>query len=472
MFYLIRKGSCIAYFHIIVHILKRHIQNAPLLLFSQAIQLSTQPLSSANVASDVTWEYQYGLEGWAKATSTEMNAEVYHMGGEMRIEILGSSTNHDPFVDSPQMMVPLGIRQHFTLRYRFYGKSKFAKIRLYGINSSNDSNMHQKNNVGSLDVHFPILGDGLWHVAYAEIGNSYNDATGKNVNGTISKIRLWPGFAYQGHSVAPSKGNSFHIDWIRLVRAPVINRVTGCAGEKYYAHKELVHPEHNIETQNTVINNALHHFRTKWIRRKTDHPFASTHNCVWKGSEEITIEGSNFGVGGINEIGAPAHVYIDGKPCKYVSHDRSTPQQRLTCLTPEFHDSSDNYHVSLIELKNGKLPGLIDESTLLQYAHPPPAPTNLFLSNFASRYEKFVISICQLLCTVFQHVLILQIAAGNNFFCQEYRHIMAAWWVSLGSYDIYRVHNKMARRDNTVRLMDKFHRHGECNNYNNSRIIA
>ena len=376
---------------------------------SQAKKLSSSATaSSSNIAADTTWEFKDGLEEWAQATSTEMNAQVYHMGDEMRIEILGSSStsvvddhnsnNNDNLahLDSPVMNVPIGKRQTLALRYRFDGPSTFGKIRLRGgfdipnvidhgfLHWGNDNGEDEK---GFLNVYFPIIGDGLWHIGYAEIDNGHNDIATK-LNNTITQIRLWPGCYLHESSISPKKGNLFHIDWIRLVRAPVINRVTGCAGEKYFDNEELKNPEYNIETQNSIINNVLHQFRTVWIRRQTDHPYSLTYNCVWRGHEEITIEGVNFGLGGVNGLGAPAHVYIDGEPCTFVKHDSDFPQEKLTCQTPKLrHDLQNNqiYHRSLIEVQNGKLTGLSDTSTSLQYAQHPPKPTKIFLSHFASR---------------------------------------------------------------------------------------
>ncbi len=354
--------------------------------------------SSSNIASDTTWEFKYGLEGWAQATSTEMYAKVYHMGGEMRIKILSTSLGNAALgahVDSPIMSVPIGERETLVMRYRFVGPSTFGKIRLRGGPNIPDVIDHgfvdwgndEVSEDGFVNEYFPLVGDGLWHIGYAEIENERNDVMTK-LNGTITQIRLWPGHHHGGHSIPPVKGNSLHVDWIRLVRAPVINRVTGCAGEKYFHNQTMKNPEFNIETDNTNINQVLHQFRTIWKRRQTSHPYSSTYNCLRRGGDEITIEGHNFGLGGINGSGAPAHVYIDGEPCTYVKHDIHDPQRKLSCITPNSSEAirnNEHYDKSLIELRNGKLTGLSDMSTSLQYARQPPKPTMILLSNFASR---------------------------------------------------------------------------------------
>jgi len=384
----------------------KHEPKSLLKYFSYAIHDSefkdnpVSPVSSSNLVADTTWEFTYGLEGWAEATTTEMNADVYHMGGEMRIKVLSSSSSSGgdasiAHIDSPLMSLPIGERETFVLRYRFDGPSKYAKIRLRGdfnaphpashdfMSWGGDGNMDD----GFIDLYFPIVGDGLWHIGYSEIENKQNRARSK-LNGKITQIRLWPGYHYNDFSIPPVTGNSFHVDWIRLIRAPVINRVTGCAGEKYFQNDTMTKPEFSIRTEKHVINDGFHQSRTVWMRGVTSHPYALTYNCIWQGNEKITLEGHNFGHGGVNGSGAPAHVFIDGQPCTYVRHDTIIPQQKITCLTPKYR--KDFYHtgfdlMSLVEIRNGKLTGLTHSSTLLKYARPPPKPTNIILSNFASR---------------------------------------------------------------------------------------
>lgn len=373
-------------------------------------------------AVDASWEFTHGLEGWAQATQTEMNAEVFHMGGEMKIRVLFSTPavedenfeinngkaesgrEQAAHIDSPLMNIPVSERQTLAFRYRFDGRSTFAKIRLRGsdeplhvdhglVDWGNDDYDEEENELGFLNLYVPIQGDGQWHIGYAEIDDSELDTSTRKLNGTITQLRFWPGVFHENeHSVevsqAPLVGSSFQIDWVRIVRAPIINRVTGCAGEKYFWTKDKVDPEYNVQPHRSTINEMLHHYQTEWIRRQTDHPYSLTYNCLWRGSERITIEGHNFG-GVDGSEGAPAHVYIDGQPCTYVEHDLRTPQQKMTCLTPKLHENYQedivHYHTSTVEVRNGKLTGLSDVTMSLQYAILPPRPIRLSLSNFASR---------------------------------------------------------------------------------------
>jgi hypothetical protein len=166
--------------------------------------------------------------------------------------------------------------------------------------------------------------------------------------------------------------------------------VTGCSGNKYFENESIEEePTLNVESQHFKINGVLSHHRTHWVEPdKEKFLFASTYNCLRQGGETIIIEGSHFGVGGINGSGAPALMYIDGRPCRHVTHDEHIPQERLTCITPTMEASEKSKHwisPSMVELYHGILPGLVDRSQSFQYAIPPPPPHNLILSNVASR---------------------------------------------------------------------------------------
>jgi len=94
----------------------------------------------------------------------------------------------------------------------------------------------------------------------------------------------------------------------------------------------------------------------------------------------ITIEGRNFGNGGINGEGSPAIVLIGENPCTNVVHDANDPQSKLTCTTPPMTDFDD----SAVFVLNGQLPGLNDTVPYFRYAAPPPVPDSLQVSNHAA----------------------------------------------------------------------------------------
>ncbi len=399
--------------------------------------VNPRPVSTTKeggIAADISWEFEDGLDDWGQATPQEMQAEVYWMKGIVRMKIEGT----EPHMDSPKMSIPLGKRSTVAIRYRFVGYSKYGKIRLRGkkipdnvdygaSNWEQNSSQNKDENQGEYgedefhDVYFPIKGDGKWRITYAKV--NWNDAEGNlrdRFNSTITQMRIWPAVhrpesiskmpqkVYNSSpssfvrsdnneivdfSPAPQNGNAFHIDWIRIVRGPFITRVTGCFGEKY-SKSELFTEQHYFVTPVTdSINQKLYHYRTIWNQRTNTLPYGKTYNCVREGNEIITLEGYNFGVGGIDNIGAPAHVYIDDQPCTHVKHDLINPQRKLTCKTPALsqdiiREGRKHNTASFVSIQNGKLNGLQDKVPFLQYADAPPIPRNLSLSNFASRYVK------------------------------------------------------------------------------------
>uniref|UniRef100_A0A7S2RZZ2 Fibronectin type-III domain-containing protein n=1 Tax=Rhizochromulina marina TaxID=1034831 RepID=A0A7S2RZZ2_9STRA len=71
----------------------------------------------------VSWDFDQELEGWAAASQTEMNAQIYPMGGELR----GSVRGPLPHFDSPRMALLVDDRHHLVLRMRYTGQAKFGR---------------------------------------------------------------------------------------------------------------------------------------------------------------------------------------------------------------------------------------------------------------------------------------------------------------------------------------------------------
>lgn len=335
---------------------------------------------------DASWEFDSGLEGWGQATANEMGADVFHMGDMLCVDV---KKGPEPYIDSPNMNMSIGREQTVAIRYRYVGRSSFGMLRLIGTIGET---LDQKD-----DFYFPLVGDSKWHIGYIPLKSEGGLDTPMT---SISRMRLWPGIRRSTkkkwqQSQAPRPSDALQIDWIRLVRAPIINRITGCSGVKLATEDGFQRIHHEIDVPYIFkINDALSSYRTIWKKDSTGaYPYASTYNCLRRGGENITIEGYNLGNGGVNQIGAPAHVFVDKRPCKFVKHDPDFPQERLTCMSPPLlsEDSAElelldeSSRPSTIEVKNGLLPGLVGVSTKLIYASRPHRPVNVVLSNFASR---------------------------------------------------------------------------------------
>eukprot|EP00979_Chaetoceros_neogracilis_P010449 scaffold2473_cov214-Chaetoceros_neogracile.AAC.3 len=318
--------------------------------------------------TDLKYEFTHGLEGWGRATSSEMQASISHRGDQAWIDVEGS----EPYVDSPFLNMTISPEQYLAIRYRHVGPSTSGKVSLTLEDNS------------QVEFYFRIAVESSWNIAHLHLEGKKREFVGKR----IFQIRLFPGIQRVSHnsweqSSAPDSGDGFQIDWIRLVRAPILHRVIGCNGVKYSNNDKFGEIHFSFGEPNNSYGNGKH-YRTNWKRAERDEfAYALSFNCLRGGGENITIEGYNLGEGGV-----PATVLIDNVSCKHVTHDAHNPRERLTCITPPMStDDTNEYHhqPSLIKVSNGKLPGLVGTSSILAYASIPPAPRNIFISNVASR---------------------------------------------------------------------------------------
>jgi hypothetical protein len=54
------------------------------------LAVKSSPLPQRQHHIKATWDFTDSLEGWANATATEMEAEVYSRGGELRGIVVGT----------------------------------------------------------------------------------------------------------------------------------------------------------------------------------------------------------------------------------------------------------------------------------------------------------------------------------------------------------------------------------------------
>ena len=370
--------------------------------YSHSTLPNLSPISTrSDLALTASWEFKdNNLHGWGAASSSEMQAEVMSVAGEMRIIINGD----EPSVDSPRLKIATPDRYAVALKYRYVGPSTVGKIRLRG-NEDPDSYPAELDpslitwepKLGNTDyfrdIYYPIIGDGQWRTTYASFQVKEDGILDRTFDETLTQMRLYPATFREekdedgniiSSSVSPIIGNAFHVDWIRLVSSPVITRVTGCNGEKYASTFDFTTNNFEVFGVEKTVNEYLHYFSTDWIRRRLnefDTTFAKSYNCLRSGGELLTIEGRNFGLGGVNGKGAPAKIFIGSNPCTNVIHDEASPQSKLTCITPPM---GDEWSDSDVIIKHGKLPGLNDTVSYFNYALPPPVTTTVLISNVAT----------------------------------------------------------------------------------------
>jgi hypothetical protein len=77
----------------------------------------------------ITWNFEDGLEGWANASSTEMEAEIYTRGGELRGIVTGTSTaGSAPHFDSPRLSMVVNDKHHLLLRMMYLGPARTGRV--------------------------------------------------------------------------------------------------------------------------------------------------------------------------------------------------------------------------------------------------------------------------------------------------------------------------------------------------------
>ena len=342
-------------------------------VFEKEISAVAQPLSSVNGSSaDILWDFRFGLEGWAKATSNEMNAFVTNEDSLMMIRLYEDS-REKAFISSPPIHFQTGERQAFVIRYKYVGSGIFGKLVLSGISDTG--------NITELQLNFPIEGDGLWHKGYVKLylvegGDFEND---KNLfPGILERITIHPTISFKDGNKT-QRGEVFEVDWIRLVRGPIIHSVTGCAGGVMYStEKNFTSFELAVTMMSMPVTHLLMQYISSWKSLNLEYSifkFARSFNCLRNGGEVLTITGVNFGTM------IPPNVFIGNRRCSDLKHDKDWPQSKLTCITP----AMDFIEKAQVRIENGFLSRLVDSVPYFYYAVEPPPPVNVSITNIAAR---------------------------------------------------------------------------------------
>ena len=315
-------------------------------------------------AVDLSFDFAEGVEGFYASPLVEL----HHWPDDetLRIMISGSGGGGGTLVNSPPVSLPLSGTSTLIMRCRSSSGSQDGTYRLQVVTADDDND--------EISVPFSIIGDGRLRTLYSPVPIDGVD------HKTLTKIEI----------ALESAHGAFHIDFLRLARRPLIQRVTGCSGEVHSSTSSFAQREYSIATDAIDVNVALSAERTVWFHRNSSLPYGQAFNCRRNGGETITIEGENFGQGGLQGVGVPAHVLIAGEPCVNVTHDKHRPQQILTCVAPPMDaDLQESMgplisQSSIVQVKNGALPGLADGKRYFIYAKAPPPPIHVASSNAAS----------------------------------------------------------------------------------------
>ena len=126
----------------------------------------------------------------------------------------------------------------------------------------------------TLSYDFDVVNDGQWH--------TYDVPIHEKLQGSLSQIRLHPGTeapavtGVTSGGPAPVLGNAFAIDWVRIVIAPTVRRVTGCI-DKFYQDGNLGAPTARLEAVPAVTNDYLQSTSTVYADvPPAEAPYATT----------------------------------------------------------------------------------------------------------------------------------------------------------------------------------------------------
>ncbi|ETV84538.1 hypothetical protein H257_03712 [Aphanomyces astaci] len=311
---------------------------------------------------EALWSFHDGLDDWAQSSTDTMRAEINPRDGYIHGTVLADA----PFVDSPLLDLEIEDRHHFVVRMAYDGACAQAGLHLERRGAPVTPKTNPKAPfVNPIVVRFPITSDGSQHVYYAPLF--------PYVQGDISRIRFFP--CLSGND-GRHQGNTFHIDWIMVAKAPTVTKVRGCIDRYSQVPllQPLLAPSANISMITTLTNGIHPVFSTLFHAMIL--PFASTYNCY--PGDEITVQGRNFG--------DAALVHINGAPCQnnYPTLESipelasdAPDEEVLTCVLPANLPRGP----AVVTVTNERYRGLVFNGTMVAYAVPVQLTTAPSLSN-------------------------------------------------------------------------------------------
>jgi hypothetical protein len=366
------------------------------------------------------WDFDGSLDGWAQATWSELGAEVFVEGGELRGRVQRGDVS--PRLDSPMMSLVVDDDYVVAMRIKRSGGlaargAVSARLLHWSAEQSDAQSLPRTFGEGPTTVvtvpfDRSVGGDGRYAIVFAPLSEV--------IRGTsIVQLRVHPvsvpaDAAAAGEAgargVAAAAGfepwSTFAIDWIALVKRPSIDKVEGCV-QKYFDSRPLpssVGLERRAEDGVFVLRAAVNGSNlfvarsvatnedgllataVEWQAADPLRRYSTTYNCPRDGRGwRLRVTGRNFGdYSGAGGAGASApwdSVTIDGQPCLDVVEVE--PQSVLECTLPSARADSALDRV-LVEVRQPDLRDLRDAQPLLSYAVPPPQPQAPQPSNVAA----------------------------------------------------------------------------------------
>jgi hypothetical protein len=215
------------------------LYNILILLLVISVTLSSHYFDDDIHSEEASWDFDFDTNGWGNSTDEERQAELHVRAGELQGNIIGPT----PHFDSPVFMIVadtlpdmIEARHYIVMRMRYSGNCQKGRWLVRKGNTSlvddqqmlpvdnpvwqeHTNSIESHNKVTKLD--FDVYNDGMWHIYYVPLFTKFK--------GNITQLRLHPVIS-DAATGAPTVGNTFSIDFIKIAKAPTIMKVLPTVG--------------------------------------------------------------------------------------------------------------------------------------------------------------------------------------------------------------------------------------------------
>ena len=338
----------------------------------------TRQHSSAETPA-VNYEFEHSTEGWGNTSALSMGMEISVQGGVLELAGVQSTGS----MDSPLLLAPVNDYTVLAIRCRHQGKALLSRLRFrrgHEVPPARYAQGHGSwGGATELQREFSLRGGGQFSTHFISLSATKPAGAPRSL-GNVTQIRLELGVGggFQGRVV--------QVQYIRLVQAPAIQRVTGCQSVSHpkaqLGEAPIQYPRAPFESWVRPPSSSASRWYAAWedavvlseegASLDSSLPYAATYACASTGGDRILIEGSGFGA----ELPI---VSVGRAPCTDVRRVRLG--EAVTCLVPPGNGQRVNVSVA-----TGKMPGLASSAPLLSYAQGPRKPPILIASNIGARH--------------------------------------------------------------------------------------
>ena len=385
-------GECtVAHTHISPSTKLSGTQNTPMLLLKNCglraalslylLAACVRGITVSFASTAARWEFEEGPDGWGlESADLSRISSIWLPDGVLSLRGTGwqggPTRGSAAWIDSPNFDVPVDGTTHVVLRARFLsscGQSDAA----WKLLTTPAQSAHNFSTATAATFSVAVRDVGRWRVYSVILPADVVRA------GSLCQLRFEPCEGAAGHV-------SVDVDWVRIVHAPSIRKVIGCAAaladdgaplQPVPAYRPFVRrgttTQYFINTSQYSFNNS--DAAQQQLQQPSDNatlPFASTYSC--RPGDTIFVSGAHLGT-------TPPVILIDGRECHHVALLSS--ETMASCVIPAHPRRTPSVAV-LVRVENGETPIVHAAQPLLSYAAPvtPTMPSRPpWVANVAAR---------------------------------------------------------------------------------------